>query len=61
MSKGHKRAWTAVAAVGGVEGDVARPLRLRVDLVVDRQIAILVARDAERHPLVLGKERRCPM
>src|SRR3982751_5778853 len=32
----------AVAAVGRIPGDIARPLRMRVDLVVHRQIAVAV-------------------
>src|SRR5882672_1933771 len=32
----------AVAAVGGVPGDVAGTLRMRIDLVVYRQIAVAV-------------------
>src|SRR5215475_12516213 len=30
----------AVAAVGGIPGDIARPLRMGIDLVVHRQIAV---------------------
>src|SRR5580704_950015 len=37
----------AVAAVGGVPGDVAGALRMGVDLVVHRQVAVAVDRDAE--------------
>src|SRR5215204_172268 len=48
---------TAVAAVGGVPGDVARPLRVGIDLVMNRQIAVGVDHGAERHPLVPGAER----
>src|ERR1700730_12246263 len=33
---------TAIAAVGGVPGDIARSLRVRVDLVVHRQVAVAV-------------------
>ena len=47
----------AVAAVGGVPGDVARPLRMRIDLVMNRQIAVGVDHGAERHPRVPGEER----
>ena len=47
----------AVAAVGGVPGDVARPLRMRIDLVVHRQIAVAVDHGAEHHARVLGRGR----
>src|SRR3954469_5156675 len=46
----------AVAAVGGVPGDVARALRMRVDLVMHRQIAVAVDHRGERHARVPGEE-----
>src|SRR5690242_18389527 len=41
-----------VAAVRSVPHRVVRPLRLRIDAVVDGQIAVQVDRAAERHALV---------
>ena len=48
---------TTIAAVRGVVGHVARPLRLRIALVMDRQVAVAVDRRAERQARVLGEER----
>src|SRR3977135_4280103 len=46
----------AVAAVGAVPHHIAGALRMRVDFVVHRQIAVAVDHRAEHHARVLGEE-----
>src|SRR3981081_1395001 len=46
----------AVAAVGAVPHHIARALRMRVDFVVHRKVAVAVNHRAEHHARVLGEE-----
>ena len=44
-----------VACIGGVPHRIARPLGLRIDPVVDRDVAVAVDREAEGHRRIRGK------
>ena len=48
--------YAAVARVGSIESDVTGFLRLGIDLVVNRQVAVAIDTDAERQAIVAGEK-----